>query len=69
MSLVYFLALPAKEALAQPSAWIAWPVAMIPMALIGLVLARRIWHAMPKGKATPAAPAPVVGAPKPGGGV
>jgi OPA family glycerol-3-phosphate transporter-like MFS transporter len=31
--------------------WIAWPVAMVPMALIGLVLARRVWHAMPKRRA------------------
>jgi OPA family glycerol-3-phosphate transporter-like MFS transporter len=30
--------------------WTAWPVAMIPVALIGLVLARRVWNAKPQAK-------------------
>ncbi|MEX1365199.1 MAG: MFS transporter, partial [Nannocystaceae bacterium] len=28
--------------------WIAWPVAMIPVAVIGFVLARRVWNAKPQ---------------------
>ncbi len=44
----------------DPSNWLAWPVAMIPVALIGLVLALRVWHAYPDaGKKKPAPePAP-----------
>jgi OPA family glycerol-3-phosphate transporter-like MFS transporter len=34
----------------DPSNWIAWPVAMVPMAVIGTVLAIRVWHAKPKPK-------------------
>ncbi len=33
----------------DPANWIGWPVAMIPMALIGTLLAKRIWNAKPKG--------------------
>jgi OPA family glycerol-3-phosphate transporter-like MFS transporter len=32
----------------DPANWIAWPVAMIPMALIGMLLAWRVWDAKPK---------------------
>ena len=28
--------------------WIAWPVAMIPVAAIGLLFAMRVWHATPQ---------------------
>ncbi len=28
--------------------WIAWPLAMIPVAMAGFVLARRVWHATPQ---------------------
>jgi len=31
----------------DPSNWIAWPIAMVPMALIGAVLAMRVWNAKP----------------------
>jgi OPA family glycerol-3-phosphate transporter-like MFS transporter len=34
----------------DPSNWVAWPIAMVPMAVIGSVLALRVWHAKPKGK-------------------
>jgi OPA family glycerol-3-phosphate transporter-like MFS transporter len=34
----------------NPDEWIWWPVSMIPVALIGLVLATRVWNAKPKGK-------------------
>jgi MFS transporter, OPA family, glycerol-3-phosphate transporter len=40
---------------ADPGNWVAWPVSMIPLALIGLYLSTRIWNAKPKGKgASPA---------------
>ncbi len=32
----------------DPSNWFAWPIAMIPIALIGLIMAGRVWHAYPK---------------------
>ena len=35
----------------DPANWIAWPVSMIPLALIGLLLAWRIRNAMPQPKA------------------
>jgi hypothetical protein len=35
----------------NPDNWLAWPISMIPLALIGLMLAIRIWHAMPKSHA------------------
>lgn len=34
----------------DPDNWIAWPVAMIPIAALGLLLATRVWNAKPKGK-------------------
>lgn len=34
----------------DPSNWVAWPIAMVPMALIGSVLAVKVWHAKPKKK-------------------
>ena len=37
----------------NPENWLAWPVAMIPFAVIGFVLALRIWNAKPKPKAKP----------------
>lgn len=59
MSLTYAMILPkaevneAKEfvgAATDPSNWVMWPVAMVPMAVIGAVLATRVWNAKPKGK-------------------
>ncbi|MFO7610293.1 MAG: MFS transporter, partial [Candidatus Krumholzibacteriia bacterium] len=59
MSLIYALVLP-KVALdgagnlvgeaTNPANWRAWPVAMIPVAAIGLILALRLWNAKPKPK-------------------
>ena len=34
----------------EPDNWISWPLAMIPIALIGTLLATRVWNAKPKGK-------------------
>jgi OPA family glycerol-3-phosphate transporter-like MFS transporter len=33
----------------QLHSWAVWPVAMAPVALIGLLLALRVWHATPQG--------------------
>ncbi|MFT5353839.1 MAG: OPA family glycerol-3-phosphate transporter-like MFS transporter [Polyangiales bacterium] len=51
MSMTYGFLLPDDtnaEFAADPANWISWPVAMIPMALIGFVLATRLWNAKPK---------------------
>jgi len=34
----------------EPANWITWPMAMIPLALAGTLLATRVWNAKPKGK-------------------
>ena len=34
----------------DPDNWLVWPVAMIPVAAIGFVLALRVWNAKPQGK-------------------
>ncbi len=65
MALTYALVLPKEELdaagkvvgpVTDPASWIAWPVAMIPLAAIGFVLALRVWNAKPKGKAPPPSP-------------
>jgi len=48
MSFTYGAILPDGEEAKIVDNWVSWPIAMVPMALIGLVLARRVWHAMPK---------------------
>lgn len=59
MSGVYAVVLPAVELdgagnivgpATDPANWKAWPLAMIPVAALGLALATRVWHAKPKGK-------------------
>jgi OPA family glycerol-3-phosphate transporter-like MFS transporter len=40
---------------ANPENWIWWPVSMIPVAMIGLFLSFRLWHAKPKPKPKAAA--------------
>lgn len=65
MSLVYGLILPEDKLDAagnltgpatDPDNWYLWPVAMIPMALIGFVLATRLWNAKPQPKKQPPPP-------------
>ena len=51
MSLTFAVILPTGDAAKVVDNYWAWPVAMIPVALIGLYLATRIWNAKPKGKA------------------
>ncbi|MEM6289849.1 MAG: MFS transporter [Myxococcota bacterium] len=50
MSFTYGALLPEGEAQGVLDNWSPWPVAMVPVALIGLVLARRVWNAKPKGR-------------------
>ncbi len=59
MSLTYATLLPQEEfdaaghltgPVTEPGNWISWPVAMIPMAIIGLLLTTRVWSAKPKGR-------------------
>jgi OPA family glycerol-3-phosphate transporter-like MFS transporter len=38
----------------DPANWLPWPLAMIPMAIIGLILATRVWNAKPQPKTKPA---------------
>lgn len=44
----YSNALPTGEAAKSPSSWSAWPLLMLPAAVLGLVLCTRVWNARPK---------------------
>lgn len=59
MSFTYAILLPKEQLDAagnivgpatNPDNWISWPVAMIPIAAIGLFLAIKVWHAYPQAK-------------------
>ena len=53
MSITYGIILPddtVPEVAANPDNWVSWPISMIPLSLLGLILATRIWNATPKGK-------------------
>lgn len=50
-SILYGSILPQGELAKNPANWMLWPVAMIPVALIGLILASRLWNAKPGSKA------------------
>ncbi len=50
-AVLYGALLPNGDAAKNPNNWSAWPLAMIPMAFIGLVLALRLWNAKPGPKA------------------
>ena len=39
----------------EPSNWLAWPISMIPIAVIGFLLTLRVWNAKPKAKKATAA--------------
>jgi len=64
MSFTYAIILP-KEQLGpageltgpatDPGNWIGWPIAMVPIALFGLVMAARVWNAKPQPKGAAAA--------------
>lgn len=53
-SVLYGNILPEGDAAKDPANWIAWPVAMVPVALIGLILAARVWNAKPQPRKAPA---------------
>jgi OPA family glycerol-3-phosphate transporter-like MFS transporter len=57
MSFIYGALLPDPDggATSQLGDWIAWPVAMIPVAAIGLMFALRVWHATPDKHGKPRA--------------
>jgi len=44
--------LPEGKVAEDPSNWNYWPIVMIPVAVIGLVFAAKIWNAKPKGAKT-----------------
>ncbi len=49
MSFTYAVTLPTEAAeKAVVSNWLAWPIAMIPVAGLGFWLSRRLWHARPQ---------------------
>jgi MFS transporter, OPA family, glycerol-3-phosphate transporter len=63
MSLVYGLILPQDQLdeagqlvgpATDPANWQYWPIAMIPVAIVGFVLATRVWNAKPKPKSSEA---------------
>ncbi|QSQ27801.1 MFS transporter [Pyxidicoccus parkwayensis] len=58
---VYGIILPTGDATKVAANWQPWPVAMLPFAVVGLLLATRVWNAkpQPKGASLPtAAPVP-----------
>jgi OPA family glycerol-3-phosphate transporter-like MFS transporter len=56
-SLLYARILPSDPSDKIPSNWKIWPIAMLPVAVLGFVLATRVWNARPKAAAPPPAPA------------
>ena len=58
MSLTYGIVLPQEEIVdgkisgpaTNPENWSSWPLSMIPLALLGFILATRVWNAKPKPK-------------------
>jgi OPA family glycerol-3-phosphate transporter-like MFS transporter len=59
MSFTYAILLPKEQLNASgeiigpatnPDNWLAWPIAMIPIAVLGLFMAIRVWHAYPQAK-------------------
>lgn len=46
--------LPKDAAAKDPANWWTWPTVMLPAAILGLVLATRVWNARPKGKSAAA---------------
>jgi OPA family glycerol-3-phosphate transporter-like MFS transporter len=60
MSITYAIILPEQELDAagnlvgpatDPDNWSAWPIAMVPVAMIGFLFALKVWNAKPKSKA------------------
>lgn len=53
MSFWYAWRLPKGDATHEPKNWIEWPLWMIPVALVGLFLAAKLWNATPSKGAAP----------------
>ena len=53
---LYAAITPSGDAAKDPANWKNWPIAMIPVAIVGLALATRVWNAKPKSNAPPSAP-------------
>jgi OPA family glycerol-3-phosphate transporter-like MFS transporter len=49
---------PVGDAATDPASWGAWPLFLVPFAAVGTLLAFRIWNAVPRKKAAPAAAEP-----------
>lgn len=49
-SLIVSMVLPEGDAAKIPANWINWPSAMVPVAVIGLLLCTRVWNARPRGQ-------------------
>ena len=47
---------PIGDAAGDPARWIWWPIFLVPLSVVGFVLALRIWNARPKPKSVPAEP-------------
>jgi OPA family glycerol-3-phosphate transporter-like MFS transporter len=47
-SLAVGLVLPAGDAAKNAANWISWPIAMVPVAIIGLIFCTRVWNAKPR---------------------
>ena len=63
MSLAYYFLLPRQQLdeagnlagpATDPANWLAWPISMIVLAVVGTLLATRVWNAMPRGKSSAA---------------
>ena len=44
---------PQGVAASQANAWLAWPLVLLPFALLGFFFSIKIWHALPKPRAQP----------------
>ncbi len=53
-SLVVSRLLPEGVAAQEPANWSNWPLAMVPMAILGLFLCTRVWNAKPQSKSAAA---------------
>lgn len=53
-ALLYGQILPEEQAATDPDNWFNWPLAMVPVAGLGLLLALRLWNAKPKAHKAPA---------------
>jgi OPA family glycerol-3-phosphate transporter-like MFS transporter len=49
-SLIVGMLLPEGDAAKLAENWINWPRAMVPMAILGLILCTRVWNARPQSK-------------------